>query len=222
MNVRHWLELNFHEPDFLGGWVMDAGMAQRAVRRVRKCLRLWVRRVVAAFAWPLAVAPVWAMALVVLAFGSAHACADQQVAVRVALALKAPIERGLVEVEAVGRYIVIRIPEATCFPTNAATLRPQCLPVLVTIRSALQGLEKARYTVAGHSDDVPINTARYSSNWEFAAARAGAVLVELLKATGFSADHFTLASYGPTRPLVANTSADNRARNRRVEVVVEL
>lgn len=139
---------------------------------------------------------------------------------RLALALKAPIEQGLLEVEAVDRYIVIRIPEKNAFVPEAATLRPAYLPVLATLRLALKNLNAA-FTVAGYTDDVAINTTKYRSNWEFAAGRASAVLVELLKTSELLPERFTLVSYGSTRPLVVNSSNENRERNRRVEIVVQ-
>lgn len=141
-------------------------------------------------------------------------------AMRLAIELKAPIEQGLLEVEAVDRYILIRILEKNAFAPDAATLRPAYLPVLATLRTALKN-QSGDYTVAGYTDDVAINTAKYRSNWEFAAARASAVIVELLKTAELPPGRFTLVSYGATRPLLLNTNAENRARNRRVEIVIQ-
>lgn len=141
-------------------------------------------------------------------------------AMRLALALKAPIEQGLLEVEAVDRYIVIRIPEKNAFPPASTTLRPAYLPVLTTVRAALKTMN-AVFTVAGHTDDVAISTAKYRSNWEFAAGRASAIIVELLKTSVLAPERFTLVSYGATRPRVDNANAENRARNRRVEIVIQ-
>lgn len=159
---------------------------------------------------------------VLLSSLQAHAAepVSQTVAMRTALALKAPIEQGLLEVEAVDRYIVIRIPEKAAFAPEATTLRPAYLPVLATVRAALKKMD-AVFTVAGYTDDVAINTARYRSNWEFAASRASAVLVELLKTSEISPDRMTLVSYGGTRALVANTSVENRERNRRIEIIIQ-
>lgn len=145
---------------------------------------------------------------------------DDTQAMRLALSLKAPIEQGLLEVEAVDRYIVIRMVEKDAFAAEAATLRPAYLPVLATIRVALKNVE-GNITVAGYTDDVLVSTPKYRSNWEFAAARASTVLTELLKTAELKPDRFTLVSYGATRPLVANDSAENRARNRRVEIVIQ-
>lgn len=141
-------------------------------------------------------------------------------AMRLALALKAPIEQGLLEVEVVDQYIVIRIPEKDAFPPASTTLRPAYLPVLTTVRAALKPMH-AVFTVAGHTDDVAISTAKYRSNWEFAAGRASAIIVELLKTSELAPERFTLVSYGATRPRVDNANAENRAHNRRVEIVIQ-
>lgn len=141
-------------------------------------------------------------------------------AMRLALALKAPIEQGLLEVEAVDQYIVIRIPEKDAFSPASTTLRPAYMSVLTTVRAALKPMH-AVFTVAGHTDDVAISTAKYRSNWEFAAGRASAIIVELLKTSALAPERFTLVSYGATRPRVDNANAENRARNRRVEIVIQ-
>lgn len=141
-------------------------------------------------------------------------------AMRLALALKAPIEQGLVEVEAVDRYIVIRLLEKDTFAPEAATLRPASLAVMASLRAALKQVSGS-FTVAGYTDDVAISTPQYRSNWAFAAARSSTVIFELLKTGELAPERFTLVSYGATRPLLPNTSAENRARNRRVEIVIQ-
>lgn len=154
------------------------------------------------------------------AYAAEPAAASSSLAMRTALALKAPIEQGLLEVEAVDRYIVIRLPEKAAFAPEATTLRQTYLPVVATVREALKNVD-AVFTVAGYTDDVVIDTPRYRSNWEFAASRASAVLVELLKTAELAPDRFTLVSYGATRALMPNTTGENRQRNRRVEIIIQ-
>lgn len=74
-----------------------------------------------------------------------------------------------------------------------------------------------RFNVEGHTDDVPIDTARYGSNWELGAARAVAV-VEALVAQGVPAERLAATSYGETQPITQNDSSDGRQLNRRVEI----
>lgn len=77
-----------------------------------------------------------------------------------------------------------------------------------------------RFNIEGHTDDVPIDTTRYGSNWELGAARAVAV-VEALVAQGVPAERLAATSYGETQPLAQNGSSDGRQINRRVEIAFQ-
>lgn len=79
---------------------------------------------------------------------------------------------------------------------------------------------KANIIVEGHTDNLPISTAKYPSNWNLAAARATEVL-DFFVSEGLNKDRFRAVSYGDTRPLVPNNSDSNRKKNRRVSLVIE-
>jgi chemotaxis protein MotB len=72
----------------------------------------------------------------------------------------------------------------------------------------------------GHTDDTPIQTRRFPSNWELSTARAISVLRLLANDYGLAAQRLGVAGYGEFFPLVPNDSAENRAKNRRVDVVI--
>jgi hypothetical protein len=74
--------------------------------------------------------------------------------------------------------------------------------------------------IEGHTDDRPIHTARYSSNWELSTARASAVVAFLIETHDFAPGRLSAAGYGEFHPRVANDSPTNRARNRRVDIVI--
>lgn len=74
--------------------------------------------------------------------------------------------------------------------------------------------------VVGHTDSVPISSARFPSNWELSSARAGSV-VRYLQANGVDGRRLRAVGYADTQPLADNASAEGRARNRRVELVLE-
>ena len=74
--------------------------------------------------------------------------------------------------------------------------------------------------VEGHTDDVPIQTGRYASNWELSTARATTVVTYLLQDAGLAPERLSAAGYGEFHPRAPNTSPENRARNRRVDVVI--
>ena len=129
------------------------------------------------------------------------------------------IEAGMVEIDTEGQRIVIRIRERGSFPSGAADLMTDFQPVLARIGAVLSTTH-GKIIIAGHTDDVPISTARFRSNWELAASRAVSVVDHLTHITDIPAERFMIESYAETVPLVPNDSAANRARNRRVEIVI--
>ena len=74
--------------------------------------------------------------------------------------------------------------------------------------------------VAGHTDNIPISTDWYRSNWELAAGRAVTVAHFMLEKKGTDPNRIVVQGYADTRPLVLNDSAENRAKNRRVEIII--
>jgi chemotaxis protein MotB len=129
------------------------------------------------------------------------------------------IKAGKVSVETEKWRIIIRIQEKGSFPSGSAVLEAGFDPSMAKIAEAVKA-SRGRIVVAGHTDDVPIVNERYRSNWELSAARAVTVAHELLKG-GVDPKRMMVAGYADTRPLVPNTSAANRASNRRVEILLE-
>ena len=74
--------------------------------------------------------------------------------------------------------------------------------------------------VAGHTDNIPINTPRYRSNWELSTSRATSVVHQLLADGEMPPERFVLEGHAETQPLMPNDTSENRARNRRVEIIV--
>ncbi len=134
-------------------------------------------------------------------------------------ALESEIERGLIVVENQLNRIVIRIREHGSFPSGDATLNQDFVPILKKINEVLTQTD-GLIAVAGHTDNIPINTSRYRSNWELSTSRATSVVHELLKYNTIPPERFVLEGYADTRPLAPNDSIENRAINRRVEIVV--
>ncbi|OUR63520.1 flagellar motor protein MotB [Methylophaga sp. 42_25_T18] len=134
-------------------------------------------------------------------------------------ALDGEIEAGLIDVESQLNRIVIRIREKGSFPSGDAKLNVQFVPILRKIHDVL-AKTNGQVAVAGHTDDIPINTPRYRSNWELSTSRATSVIHELLKYDEMPPERFVLEGYADTQTLVPNDTAENRARNRRVEIIV--
>ncbi len=134
-------------------------------------------------------------------------------------ALEGEIAQGLIDVETESNRIVIRIREKGSFPSGDARLNRAFVPIVDKIREVLVKTD-GQIAVAGHTDNIPINTPRYRSNWELSTSRAASVVHELLNSGEMPTERFVLEGYADTQPLMPNDSAENRARNRRVEIII--
>ncbi len=137
---------------------------------------------------------------------------------RLAGALAEAIAAGKVDLYEDERGIVLSLPEGATFGVASADIEPAAGVLLTTITGTLAPLD-AGVRVEGHTDDVPIRTPRYSSNWELSTARASAV-VALFIARGIAPRRLAAAGYGQFHPRSSNQSPEGRARNRRVDIVV--
>ena len=133
--------------------------------------------------------------------------------------LREEISKGSIEVEGDDKRTVIRIREKGSFPSGSDKLRPGFEPAIRKIADALIDL-KGRIQVAGHTDNIPISTFRFNSNWELSSARAVSILNAILKEKKLPDERFVLQGHADNDPLVPNTTAQNRAINRRVEIIV--
>lgn len=135
-------------------------------------------------------------------------------------ALSGLIDNGSVRMQRDGDQLRIAIASDLLFGSASADLAPSAIKVLNELAVVLSQTQQA-IIVEGHTDDVPIRTRRFPSNWELSAGRAGRVL-RLFSEAGISDDRMSMAAYGAERPEVPNTSSANRSRNRRVVVTVGL
>lgn len=117
--------------------------------------------------------------------------------------------------------VMIRVRERDAFPSGSARLQPGFVPVLDKLVDVLNDME-GEIVVSGHTDNVPIDTAAYPSNWVLSAARAASVVHHLASARLDDPSRVEIRAYADTRPIVSNDSAENRARNRRVEINVNV
>ncbi|BCX82999.1 chemotaxis protein MotB [Methylomarinovum caldicuralii] len=140
-------------------------------------------------------------------------------AARIRESLLDEIKAGKISVEMKEDRSIIRIHEKGSFPSGSAVLNSGFGPAMKKIIDVVKH-SRGKVVVAGHTDNVPIRTEWYRSNWELSAARAVTVAHELLKG-GVDSKRLMVVGYADTQPLVPNTSAANRARNRRVEIILE-
>ena len=119
------------------------------------------------------------------------------------------------------RRIVIRIEEKGSFPSGSADLTYDFETLLIDMADVLAEIP-GKLTVEGHTDDIPIRTTRFYSNWDLSAARAAAVANALLAVEDVEPTRLAVKGLADTKPRVSNDTAESRAKNRRVEIIVDL
>ena len=134
-------------------------------------------------------------------------------------ALQDEIDAGYLEVERSDLQVLVRFQQHISFPLASADLQASFLPILDKVASALKGVDGS-IVVVGHTDDLPIRTVRFRSNWDLSSARAASVVHYLLENSQLAHERVIAAGRADTQPLVPNTSMANRDKNRRVEVVI--
>ncbi|WP_028774598.1 flagellar motor protein MotB [Shewanella waksmanii] len=152
-----------------------------------------------------------------------QAAAQEQVNEQVkkmAQELNKEIVDGAIEVESLGQQIIIRIREKGAFASGSGFLQPRFKPVVRRVGELLKDVPGI-ITVSGHTDDMNISNELYSSNWDLSSKRAVAVAHQLIRVRGFDQQRMKVVGMASSDPLVENTSAANRARNRRVEIAIE-
>jgi len=127
---------------------------------------------------------------------------------------------GLVEVEAYNDRVLIRIRERGSFGSGFAELQQEFLPILKQIASVLNQRD-GHFVIAGHTDDIPIETRRFRSNWDLSASRAASVVHYFIQQGDVDPERMEIRAMADNEPIVPNDSWENRAKNRRVEISVQ-
>ena len=115
--------------------------------------------------------------------------------------------------------LVISLREAGFFDSGSATPKPQTMG---TLRAIAASLRPTGYDlrIEGHTDNVPIHTSAFNSNWELSTARATSIARLLLQLDALPAGRLSAAGYAQFHPVASNDTAEGRAQNRRVDLVV--
>lgn len=130
------------------------------------------------------------------------------------------IKKGDIRLKKFHNRLVINIDDKISFDSGYANLKKEILPSLKKIREILSQYPEYNIVVEGHTDNIPIKTQKFRDNWQLSTERALAVLDYLLQDKDLNALRFSAAGYGEYRPLVSNETKENRALNRRVDIVV--
>lgn len=115
--------------------------------------------------------------------------------------------------------VILVLQDSILFESAEAEILESGMPFLDEVGELLNGISN-KVRVEGHTDNRPISTYRYPSNWELSGARAGSVVRYFIEELDLEEDRFLIAGYGETRPVVENNSSENWAQNRRVEIVI--
>lgn len=129
------------------------------------------------------------------------------------------IDSGKLAIKMQRGRMVVALSTDILFPSGSATLNAAGKSSLAEVAKVLASLKDKEFQIEGHTDDVPIKTAKYPSNWELASARAMTVFSTLVE-EGMAEDRLSIASYGPTKPVGDNTTDVGKKSNRRIEIVV--
>jgi chemotaxis protein MotB len=117
-----------------------------------------------------------------------------------------------------GRMIV-ELPNDVLFDSGSATLKQEGKATLLEVGKVFASMPDRRFQVGGHTDNVKISTQRFPSNWELSTARAVSV-VRLLLEAGMKPDNLSAAGYGEHDPAAPNDTAENKQKNRRIEITL--
>lgn len=143
------------------------------------------------------------------------------------VAIKASLEAYLlkkaaqdkVNVSITRRGLVVSLKEAGFFESGSATVKKESVELLNTIAESL-GPYSNPFRVEGHTDNVPIHSGSFRSNWELSTTRATNIVHYLINSFEFEPDRMSAAGYGEYKPVADNANAEGRAKNRRVDLVM--
>jgi chemotaxis protein MotB len=125
-----------------------------------------------------------------------------------------------IKVKVTEKGIAIKVADPIGFDVGEARIRPEFMALLREITKNLRELPQSHIRVEGHTDNIPIRTPKYPSNWELSAARALNV-VKFFARHGFDPARLSAVGYGQYRPVADNDTPRGRQRNRRIEIYVD-
>lgn len=119
-----------------------------------------------------------------------------------------------------GNVTVVRFPDKVSFPSGSGHFKEEFVPILTKFLTVLQKSE-GHILISGHTDDIPISTNQFRSNWDLSASRAISVAHHILEYTSIDPSRITVQGFADSRPLAPNDSPENRSKNRRVEITIQ-
>ncbi|MCA9516027.1 MAG: OmpA family protein [Myxococcales bacterium] len=132
---------------------------------------------------------------------------------------KALIDAGKLKIRIIDGQMVVQLATDVLFPSGSAVLSENGHNAVVEVTAILKDIADRRFQVAGHTDNVPIKTSRYPSNWELAFDRSMSVVRTMIE-SGMPPSRVSAASYGEFKPTAPNDTDEGKAQNRRIEIMV--
>lgn len=133
--------------------------------------------------------------------------------------LKKLVDAGTIEVGFRKGRMVVKLSNAILFDSGKSKLRPEGVTAVGQLVPALASVGKRDFLVAGHTDNDPIKTARYKSNWELSTARSVEMVKTMIEA-GYPPAQIGAAGFGEYDPVADNASPDGKELNRRIEIIL--
>ena len=129
------------------------------------------------------------------------------------------IAAGQLRVRIVRNRMVIELRNDILFQSGRADLQTEGEEALAEIVGVLNSIENRQFQVAGHTDNIPMRSSRFASNWELSTSRAVHVARFMIE-QGLQAERISAAGYADTQPVASNSTPEGRAQNRRIEIVL--
>ncbi len=129
------------------------------------------------------------------------------------------LSAGRLELIRDSRGLVVSLPESATFPPASTDVTDGARELIARVAAIVQASGHPM-RIEGHTDNVPIRTSKFRSNWELSTARASTVIAFLIETLAYDPTQLSAAGYGEFHPRAPNDSAENRARNRRVDIVI--
>lgn len=125
---------------------------------------------------------------------------------------------GKVDVEFTSQYVQLTMNGAILFDSGQASLKSEVLPIMANVGAVLEKYGEYTIEIEGHTDNVPMHSQKYANNNELSAARALAVFDYLVDNTNLDPAMIKVSGRGEYKPIADNSTAEGRAKNRRVEI----
>jgi chemotaxis protein MotB len=132
---------------------------------------------------------------------------------------KSLTDAGKLQVEIRENRMIVRLGDKILFDPGKTDLKPEGKDALTQVTGVLKSLPNRNFQIAGHTDNIPIKSAKFRSNWDLSTARAVEVL-NFMIAAGMEAKRVSAAGYADTSPVAANDTTENKAKNRRIEITL--